>query len=135
MLTGGPSDKSGKVSSPEMGPGLGLVSGVVIDSHFAERGRIGRLAAAVAQNPRNIGLGIDENTAIVLEFHEAGAEFRVIGSGAVYVLDGDGLTYSSLSEQRPEGILTVCGLLLHILGEGDQYNLEQRAPVPPAESG
>jgi cyanophycinase len=58
---------------------------VVIDSHFAERGRMGRLLGAVAQNPRNIGLGINEDTAIVVSGDE---RFEVIGSGAVYVVDG-----------------------------------------------
>ena len=50
-----------------MAPGLGLLKGVVVDSHFAERGRLGRLLGAVAQNPRNVGVGIDEDTAIVVE--------------------------------------------------------------------
>ena len=67
MIIGGPSDESNRISSLSMAPGLGLIEGVVIDSHFAERGRMGRLLGAVAQNPANLGLGIDESTAILVE--------------------------------------------------------------------
>src|SRR5690348_16170233 len=85
MLVGGANDESNKISTLGMAPGLGLIQGVVVDSHFAERGRFGRLLGAVTQNPKNLGLGIDENTAIVLE---RGEGFRVLGAGAVYVFDG-----------------------------------------------
>src|ERR1044071_477846 len=67
MLIGGASDTSNRVSALSMAPGLAFARNVVIDSHFAERGRIGRLLGAVVQNPRNLGIGIDEDTAIVLE--------------------------------------------------------------------
>jgi cyanophycinase len=60
------------------------VRDVIIDQHFAERGRIGRLLGAVAQNPRELGLGIDEDTAVILRNNR----FEVIGSGGVYVVDG-----------------------------------------------
>ena len=64
----------------DLAPGLGLVPGVVIDQHFAERGRIGRLAAAVASRTGVFGLGIDEDTAVVVE----GPVYTVVGAGAVY---------------------------------------------------
>jgi cyanophycinase len=67
MLISGESDASPERPSLGMAPGLGLVDDVVIDTHFAERGRIGRLLGAVAQNPRNLGIGIDEDTAIIME--------------------------------------------------------------------
>jgi cyanophycinase len=126
MLVGGPSDKSGEVSTLAMAPGLGLISGVAIDSHFAERGRMGRLLGVVAQNPRNLGLGIDEDTAIVVEGNE---QFRVIGSGAVYVVDGAEISYSSLSETSPEGIISIYDVKLHVLGNGDRFDLTNRRPV------
>jgi cyanophycinase len=126
MLISGAGDESSHISALGMAPGLGLIEGVVIDSHFAERGRIGRLVGAVAQNPRNLGLGIDEDTAIIVEKN---GHFRVVGSGAVYVVDGTTVSYSSLSEEQPEGILSIFDLKLHILGEGDQFDLEQRRPI------
>jgi len=126
MLIAGASDKSNQISALEMAPGLAFMHGVVIDSHFAERGRMGRLLGAVAQNPRNIGLGIDEDTAILVTGEE---RFEVIGSGAVYVVDGMGISYSSLSEKRPEGIVTINDVKLHVLGQDDQYDLNARQPL------
>jgi cyanophycinase len=126
MLIAGASDKSNRISALEMAPGLAFMSGVVIDSHFAERGRMGRLLGAVAQNPRNIGLGIDEDTAIFVSGQE---RFEVIGSGAVYVVDGMGISYSSLSEKQPEGVLSIYDVKLHVLGQSDHYDLNARRPV------
>jgi cyanophycinase len=126
MLNGGESDKSNEISALEMAPGLAFISGVVIDSHFAERGRMGRLLGAVAQNPRNIGLGIDEDTAIVVTGED---RFEVIGSGAVYVVDGMDISYSSLSEKQPEGILSIYDIKVHVLGQDNQYDLNARRPV------
>ncbi len=126
MLIAGASDASHRISALEMAPGLAFLSGVVIDSHFAERGRMGRLLGAVAQNPRNIGLGIDEDTAIVVTPQE---RFEVIGSGAVYVVDGMDISYSSLSEQHPEGIVSIYDIKLHVLGQDDYYDLHARRPI------
>lgn len=126
MLISGPGDESGRISALGMAPGLGLIEGVVIDSHFAERGRIGRLLGAVAQNPANLGIGIDEDTAIIVEAQQ---RFQVLGSGAVYVVDGADISYSSLSEKRAEGVLSIYGVRLHVLGEGDSFDLESRTPA------
>ncbi|MFL5801593.1 MAG: cyanophycinase [Roseiflexaceae bacterium] len=126
MLNGGADDQSHRISALEMAPGLAFLSGVVIDSHFAERGRMGRLLGAVAQNPRNIGLGIDEDTAIIVTGQE---RFEVIGSGAVYVVDGMGISYSSLSEEQPEGITSIFDIRLHVLGQGDHFDLHTRRPL------
>lgn len=128
MMLSGPGDRSNEITALGMAPGLGLVSGLVIDTHFAERGRIGRLIGAVAQNPRNLGVGIDEDTAIVIE---RGDSFRVLGSGAVYVVDGTGVTYSSLSEERPEGMLSIFDVKLHILAENDTFDLPANRPFCP----
>jgi cyanophycinase len=130
MVVGGPSDESHRISALRMAPGLGLLGDVVIDSHFAERGRMGRLLGAVAQNPKNLGLGIDEDTAVEVV---GGERFRVLGSGAVYVVDGAEIMYSSLSEQHAEGIVTVHDVKLHVLGADDHFNLVQRRPLRPDE--
>jgi len=130
MIVGGPGDESNRISSLSMAPGLGLIDGVVIDSHFAQRGRMGRLLGAVAQNPRNIGLGIDESTAILVE---QGERFSVIGPGAVYVVDGTEIAYSSLSEKNSEGVITIDNVKLHVLGEGEEFDLIERQPLRMAE--
>lgn len=126
MLIGGASDASNRVSALSMAPGLGFVHNVVVDSHFAERGRMGRLLGAVVQNPRNLGIGIDEDTAIVLERDDC---FWVEGSGAVYIVDGQDISYSSLSEENPEGVVSIDDVKLHVLGQGDQFDLHKRRPI------
>ncbi len=126
MLIAGPGDKSFEISGLSMASGLGLLPGVVIDSHFAQRGRLGRILGAVAQNPKNIGLGIDEDTAVVAT---KGEVIEVLGDGAVYIIDGTGITYSSLSEKNPEGAITICDIRLHVLGQGCIYNLKSQEPM------
>lgn len=131
MIIGGPSEESNRVSALAMAPGLGLLPNVVVDSHFAERGRMGRLLGAVVQNSANLGVGIDEDTAILVD---AGRHFRVIGSGAVYVIDGAGISYSSLSEDDPDGVVTIHDVKLHVLAAGSCFDLTERQPAAPKEA-
>ncbi len=130
MLVYGEGDSSSEVSAIGMSPGLGLIEGVVIDTHFAERGRIGRLLGVVAQNPRNLGIGIDEDTAILVKHKH----FKVMGEGAVYVVDGSNVDYSSLSEDNSEGIVSIFNVKLHLLKHGDQFDLIERTPIVPEVS-
>lgn len=80
----------------------------------------------MAQNPRNLGIGIDEATAILVE---RGETFTVLGDGAVYVADGSGITYSSLSEEKAEGVVTIHNVQLHVLGKDDCFDLASRRPL------
>ncbi len=126
MLVSGHSEQSATVDdSVRMAPGLGLLKGAVVDQHFAERGRMGRLLGAVAQNPRVIGIGIDENTAIVVE---GGKQFFVLGSGAVYVLDGSGVTASNIAEAEEDAVLSIYDVKMHVLSRGDRFDLTERRP-------
>jgi cyanophycinase len=125
MLVKGTSRESHRIGDLNMAPGLGLMRNVIIDQHFAERGRFGRLFGAVAHNPRELGLGIDEDTAIVVE----GDRFRVIGSSCVYVVDGTGVTQSNIAEARPERALSMYDIRLHVLSSGDEFDLSKRRPV------
>jgi cyanophycinase len=125
MVVAGNGEKSHRTASALlMAPGLGFLPGIVIDQHFAERGRIARLLGIVAQNPRTLGVGIDENTAIIVQ----GDRFEVIGDGAVYVIDGRPITHTNLSEQRAEKTMSVFDVRLHLLSEGDCFHLEDRRP-------
>jgi len=110
-----------------MSPGLGLVRNVIIDQHFAERGRFGRLLGAVAHNPRVLGVGIDEDTAAVVE----GDCFKVIGSGAVYVVDGTDVSYCNVAEARSDRALSMHDVRVHVLSDGDSFDLQARRPVHP----
>ena len=127
MLVGGGSDGSTRIGeSVRMAPGLGLAKEILIDQHFAERGRVGRLLGAVAQNPRQLGIGIDENTAIVVT--GGGRRFQVIGDGAVYVLNAWQMTYSNLTEESHDRALSMFGTRLDVLSQGDVYDLNKREP-------
>jgi cyanophycinase len=127
MLVTGNSSASPLVEDAlRMAPGLGLLPGVIVDQHFAERGRIGRLIGAVAQNPRLLGVGIDENTAIVCE---GGRAFTVLGAGGVYVVDGRDVTRSNVVEDRHDRALSVHDLRVHLLNVGDTFDLRARRPA------
>jgi cyanophycinase len=125
MLVAGSSDTSCCLSDLRLGPGLGFMKNTIIDQHFAERGRIGRLLGAVAQNPKILGIGIDEDTAIIVEKNI----FRVVGEGAVYVADGKEVSYSNSSENEPDCVLSVFNTKLHILNEGCSFNMIERTPI------
>lgn len=93
MITSGKDDDAPKKCTLKMAPGLGLLKDVVIDQHFAQRGRIGRLLTAIAQNPHMLGVGIDEDTAVIID---GNAVFEVIGSHAVTILDGKTLEFTNV---------------------------------------
>jgi cyanophycinase len=126
MLVTGTSRNSPRVGDVvQMAPGLGFIHDVIIDQHFAERGRMGRLLGAVAQNPKTLGLGIDEDTAIVVDADE---RFYVVGSGAVYVADGSDIIFSNVTESDGEKTLAIHDVKLHVLCEGDAFDLKTRTP-------
>jgi cyanophycinase len=130
MLVRGTSSETHRIGDLHMSPGLGLIRDVIIDQHFAERGRFGRLLGAVAHNPRVLGMGIDEDTAAIVE----GDEFEVIGSGAVYVVDGEHVTHSNVAEARPERVLSMHEVRVHVLGNGDRFSFKTRKPSPATSS-
>lgn len=127
MLAAGTNRTSPRLNdSLQMAPGLGFIDDVIIDQHFAERGRMGRLLGAVAQNPNTLGLGIDENTAVVIN---SGESFYVVGAGTVYAIDGRYVSFSNVAEQDTQKTLAVYDLKLHLLTEGDSFDLRSRRPT------
>jgi cyanophycinase len=133
MLVRGEGKRSYRIGADLlMAPGLGLLKDVIVDQHFAERGRIGRLLGAVAQNPRLLGLGLDENTAIVVE---QAKRFQVVGEGAAYVVDGRGVTSTNITEEQQDRTLSIFNVRLHLLSQGDEFDLQTREPVSGSAEG
>ena len=123
MLVRGNEELSARLGAPlVMAPGLGFVRNAIIDQHFAQRGRIGRLLGAVAHNARVLGIGIDENTAAVFE----NGHFDVIGENAVYIVDGSSASYSNIAELEEDHALSLFDVRLHVLSHGDRFYLDKR---------
>lgn len=125
MFISGTSDSNPRFGGMEIGPGMDFLVGAMIDTHFSQRGRIGRLLTAVAHYPQDIGFGIDENTAMIVE----GKEFRVVGEGAVTVVDAGAITFTNLPDISEDESLALYDVKLHVLPEGHRFNLEKREPV------
>ncbi|MEK2645280.1 cyanophycinase [Bdellovibrio sp. BCCA] len=125
MLVGGENGESHKVGNWMMAPGLRFVENMIIDQHFAQRGRIGRLLGAVALNPGILGIGIDEGTAIVIEENK----FKILGDNAVYVLDGREVTYTNISEASADQTMSIHDVKLHVLSEPEVFDLKARTAL------
>ncbi len=122
MLIGGNVEETHKVGGCLMAPGLGLVENMVIDQHFAQRRRIGRLLGAVGLNPGVLGIGIDEDTAIIVE----DTCFRVIGINAVYVVDGHHISRTNIAESSSNKTMSMHNVVLHILATDEKFDLSSR---------
>ncbi|MDQ7092779.1 cyanophycinase [Desulfosporosinus sp. PR] len=122
MIVGGEAGTA-KKSSLTMAPGLGFLRAVVIDQHFAQRGRIGRLLSAISHNPYVLGVGIDEDTAILVQ---ADAKFLVVGSNTVTVVDASSSTTTNVSETDQGQSLVLSPVLMHVLSDGYGFDLKRR---------
>jgi len=120
MIVGGTGEEAPQLGTVSMAPGLGLVEGLVVDQHFAQRGRIGRLLSAVAQNPAVIGIGVDEDTAAVLY---SDGEVETVGSGAVTVVDGRSITHATPSEASLSEPFSIYGMTLHVIAPSGKFKL------------
>lgn len=134
MIVEGEAQTHPRMEIVETDSGMSFLPEVVIDQHFAQRGRLGRLLAAVAKQPDLLGLGIDEDTAVVVN----GKELTVIGEGAVTVLDLQDITYKNVHKLLKDEALALCGVKLYILPHGYQFDLGSRRPKflanPPQRS-
>mgnify|MGYP001014330117 CR=1 FL=1 len=111
-------------------PGFGLTNRVVIDQHFRQRDRLGRLLTALAYNPFAVGVGLDEDTAA---FIDPGDHLHVVGAGAITIVDTSDLGYSSIASDRRGAPVCITGVRLHILTAGSSFNLHNRRPTPPPD--
>jgi cyanophycinase len=130
MLVGGETGQTHKLGDGlRMAAGLGFLPDAIVDQHFPERGRMGRLLGAVAQNPLLLGIGIDEDTALVVEGPADALRFEVIGNGGVYVLDARDSSYTNVAEASVDCTLSLFDLRLHVLSASDEFDVARRRPV------
>jgi cyanophycinase len=122
MIVGGEAGTP-KKDELTMAPGLGLLHSVVIDQHFAQRGRIGRLLSAIAQNPYVLGVGIDEDTSILVY---SDGRFTVVGSQTVTVVDASPSIATNVSEISPGQALVLTPVWMHVLSDGYGFDLKRR---------
>jgi cyanophycinase len=108
----------------KMTTGAGLIQDVIIDSHFVERGRFSRLTQAVAGNPNSIGIGLGEDTGVVIT---DGDMLETIGSGQVMIFDGHEISYSDFADVEEGEPFSIEGMRVHIISKGHCYSLGQRA--------
>ncbi len=127
MIAGG---MEGSTPSPDMvtmAPGLGLTNKFIVDQHFRERDRLGRLLTALAYNPFAVGLGLDEDTAAFIRPDDT---LDVVGSGGITVIDPRDLSYSSMSKARRGDPVSLIGVKLHILIAGGRFETASRVAAP-----
>jgi cyanophycinase len=123
MIAGGASGTSPKEDGVNLAPGIGLTNTAIIDQHFSQRDRLGRLLTALSYNPFLIGVGIDEDTAFLINGDN---QCEVVGTGAVTILDASHLSHSSRSSADSGAHISLVDMRLHVLVEGGEYNLDTR---------
>jgi cyanophycinase len=123
MIAGGSSTDSLFKGAVKMRDGMGFIKDLIIDTHFIKRGRFGRLAEAVAIHSNLLGLGLAEDTGIIIR---NGNDFRVIGSGMVLLFNPSQLTHNT-HEVLPVGTpISLCNLVIHILANNDSFTMDNR---------
>jgi len=132
MIAGGSSKEAFIKGAVKMYNGLGFIPGLILDTHFIRRGRFGRQSEAVAKFPDLIGIGLAEDTGMIIK---NGTDCTVIGSGMAIVFDGKNLMHNNeniLSEGTP---MTMTNLIVHVLSNGDHFDIKTReVKVLPIES-
>jgi cyanophycinase len=129
MVYGGPPDDSLRKGAVKMAAGFGLVDGVIMDTHFLERGRFSRLMEVGATNPEYLGVGLGEDAAVLFE----GDVMRAFGPGHVIIVDSSHITGSNVFELSDGEAVTVHNIIMHALVDGYGFNLTERRVLGPEE--
>jgi cyanophycinase len=125
MIYAGNKEKEQKGGEIKVTTGLEFIRDVCIDTHFVHRGRFVRMAQVIATNPTCIGIGIDENTAIVVT---EGVETEVLGSGVILVMEGSEITGVDMNAFSEGKLISIRDLRVHILSKGDKYRIQIKNP-------
>ncbi len=128
MIAFGDEGATPRADSVRLAPGLGLTRLAIIDQHFRQRDRLGRLLTALAYNPHSIGIGLDEDTAAFVGPDDT---LEVVGSGAITVIDPSDISYSSMDSAKRHDPVCVLDVRLHVLIAGARYDLRARRATPP----
>jgi cyanophycinase len=131
MIKGGSSTEALLRGSVKMGQGFGLMAGVIIDSHFVIRGRFGRLMEAVVTHPKTVGIGLGEDTGVLIT---DGHMIETIGSNLVVVVDGHGVTYTNVHQIEPGRPVAIAGMMMHVLAKGNVFDINTRLFYKDMES-
>jgi cyanophycinase len=123
MIAGGDEGSTPSPTMVTMAPGLGLTNNFIIDQHFRQRDRLGRLLTALAYNPFAVGIGLDEDTAA---FIRPGDDLEVVGSGGITIIDPTNLSYSSMDRARRGDPVSLIDAKLHILIAGGRFEIASR---------
>jgi cyanophycinase len=123
MIAGGSSSECLFKGAVKMRDGMGFIPELIIDSHFIQRGRFGRLAEAVAKFPYLLGIGLAEDTGLIIKNCN---EFKVIGSGMVILFDPSRLTHNNEDILEAGTPMSMSNLVVHILSNSDQFVVDQR---------
>jgi cyanophycinase len=127
MIAGGPKGSLPNEQGVTFAPGMGLINKILIDQHFSQRNRLGRLLSAVSYNPFASGVGICEDTAA---FINPDGVIEVVGKGSLTIVDPSELQHSSMADASKGESITLIGLKLHLLSHGDTYCLNTRVATP-----
>jgi cyanophycinase len=123
MVALGASGNTPKLRMAQMVAGFGLISNVIIDQHFRQRDRIGRLLALVASNPGLLGIGIDEDTAAIID---SNGTIEVIGRHSLTIVDGSDM-FSDIFQVKAYGEITISNARLHVLTPGRRFDMGTRS--------
>jgi cyanophycinase len=123
MIYEGSADKAHLKGEVKITTGLGFLQDVVIDSHFDKRGRFNRLAQAVAAQPGALGIGLGEDTGVIVR---NGTELQVIGSGSVVIIDGKFIEYNNIADIRFGQPISIENIVVHMLSKGDKFDIKSR---------
>jgi cyanophycinase len=129
MVAFGPGGGTPKQRMTQVAAGLGLLDTTVIDQHFDQRNRYGRLLMIVAQSPQLLGIGVDEDTCATVTVEDGHEILRVSGRGAVTILDPAQLVTNAFEAKRSTPLLA-SGIVLHVLPAGAAYDLSERSLLP-----
>lgn len=123
MISGGDEARAYLKGKVELSIGFGFLQEAIIDTHFDARGRFGRLVQAIAAQPGAVGVGLDEDTGVIVE---KGHLLRAIGSSSVMIVDGSHIEHNNIADIRQGMPISVAGLRVHVLTNSDEFDIDTR---------